>query len=149
MKHSHPTEKEIQQFAINKPACSPEVTGHIESCAHCMQEAEIYQLLFSEIKKQPGPAFDFDLPGLVLSKLPETRSRLSADNIIAGFLVIFTCCCIGIPVFLFRRIMLNMFMDIPPFFIYAIIISTTGILIIKILSLYKKYLNQMRLLNFN
>jgi hypothetical protein len=149
MINSHPTDKEIQQFAIDKSACSAAMAGHIESCVFCLQEAETYQALFDGIKKQPQPAFDFDLPGLVLSQLPESGSRLSADDIIAGFLVIFTCCCIGIPVYLFRKIILNMFMDIPPFFIYAIIISTTGILIIKILSLYKKYLNQMRFLNFN
>jgi hypothetical protein len=149
MNNIHPSEKEIQQYALDKSDCSPAVVEHIEFCADCHSSLETYRLLFFEIKKQEQPSFDFDLQGLVLSQLPESNSRLSADNIIAGFLVIFTCCCIGIPVYLFHKVILNMFMDIPPFFIYAIVVSTTGILIIKILLMYKKYQNQMRFLNFN
>ena len=45
--------------------------------------------LFSEIKEQPAPAFDFNVQELVLSKLPKTHRRLSTEDIIAGFLVIF------------------------------------------------------------
>src|SRR4029077_14800012 len=106
-----------------------------------------YQMLFSGIKEQSAAAFDFDVEELVLSKLPKTHTRLSTDDIIAGFLVVFTCSCIGIPVYIFRKIILNSFTDIPPFFIYSIIIGTTGILITKILSLYRIFLKKMHLLN--
>ncbi|HEY4935366.1 MAG TPA: hypothetical protein VII44_02235 [Puia sp.] len=149
MNNIHPSEKEIQQYALNKSDSNPEFIAHIECCPDCKVEVSTYQMLFSEIKEQPAAAFDFDLRELVLSKLPKTHTRLSTDDIIAGFLVVFTCSCIGIPVYIFHKIILNMFIDIPPFFIYSIIISTTGILIIKILFLYKKFLKQMHLLNFN
>jgi hypothetical protein len=149
MNNIHPYEKELQQYALDKSNSKPEVIGHIESCPDCQAEVSTYQMLFSEIKEQPADAFDFDLQKLVLSKLPKTQTRLSTDDIIAGFLIVFTCSCIGIPVYVFRKIILNTFIDIPPIFIYSIIISTTGILIIEILSLYKKYLKQMHLLNFN
>jgi hypothetical protein len=145
----HPSEKELQLYALDKSDCNPSILTHIESCADCIAEVSIYRLLFSEIKQQRKPEFDFDLSALVLSQLPRSQSSLSTDNIIVGFLVVFICFCIGIPAFMFRKIILNIFLDIPPFFIYPIIISTTLILIIKILSLYKKYLKQMRLLNFN
>jgi hypothetical protein len=148
MNNIHPSEKEIQQYTLAILDSNPEVIAHIESCPDCRAEVSTYQLLISEIKEQPAPAFNFDLQELVLSKLPKTQSRLSTDDIIAGFLVVFTCSCIAIPVYIFRKIILNAFIDIPPIFIYSIIISTTGILIIKILSLYKKYLRQMHLLNF-
>ena len=149
MNYSHPSEKEIQQWAIEKSESSTEVIHHMESCAQCMAEAETYRLLFSKIKQQPAAAFDFDLSGLVLSKLSKTKARVSLDNLIAGFLLVFTCCCIGIPVWLFRRNILNMFTGIPPFFIYAIIGSTSIIVLVKIGFLYKKFQNQMHLLNFN
>ncbi len=149
MNSIHPSEKEIQQYALYKLDSGPEVIAHIESCPDCQAEVSTYQLLFSEIKKQPASAFDFDLYSLVLSNLPKTHSSLSTDDIIAGFLIFFTCSCIGIPLYIFRKFILNTFIDIPPIFIYSIIISTTGILIIKILSLYKKYLKQMHFLNFN
>jgi len=149
MNNIHPSEKEIQQYALDKMDSDPEIIVHIDSCSDCQAEVSTYQMLFSEIKEQPPVSFDFDVQKLVLSKLPKTNTGLSTDDIIAGFLVIFTCSCIGIPVYIFRKIILNSFIDIPPFFIYSIIIGTTAILIMKILSLYKKYLKQMHFLNFN
>src|SRR5664279_2399781 len=133
MNHIHPSEKEIQQYAIDKMDLNPAIIVHIDSCAACQAEVSTYQMIFSEIKEQPSASFDFDVRELVLSRLPKTKTRLSTDDIIAGFLVIFTCSCIGIPVYVFRKIILNSFTDIPPFFIYSIIIITTGILIINIL----------------
>jgi hypothetical protein len=149
MNNIHPSEKEIQQYVVDKMDSNPVNITHIDSCSDCQAEVSIYQMLFSEIKEQPPASFDFDVQELILSKLPKTNTGLSTDDIIAGFLVIFTCSCIGIPVYIFRKIILNSFIDIPPFFIYSIIIGTTGILIIKILSLYKKFLKQMHVLNFN
>jgi hypothetical protein len=92
MNYSHPSEKEIQQWAIDKSDSSTEMIHHMESCAHCRAEAETYRLLFSKIKQQPAAAFDFNLSGLVLSQLPKNKARLSLDNLIAGFLLVFTCC---------------------------------------------------------
>ena len=149
MNNIHPYEKELQQYALGKSDADPKVIAHIESCSDCRAEVSMYQMLFSEIKEQPPASFDFDVQELVLSKLPKTNTGLSTDDIIAGFLVIFACFCIGIPVYIFRKIILNSFIDIPPFFIYSIIIGAAGILIIKILSLYKKFLKQMHLLNIN
>jgi len=148
MNYSHTSEKEMQQYAINKLDCSPELITHIDSCTYCISEIKAYQTLISAIRYQHQPAFDFDLTRLVLSQLPETRARLSPENIIAWFLVIFTCCCVGIPAYLFRKSILYLFIGIPSFFFYAIMISSFLILIIKILFLYKKYQNQMRQLNF-
>ena len=146
MNTSHPSENEIQDYAISK---LPALTDHIESCTHCKTAVENYQLLFSEIKNQPDPAFDFDLSALILSKLPATNRGLSVENIIAGFLVIFACCCISIPIFLFRHNILNMFSSIPSPFTYAILGSTSIILSIQIGFMFKKYQNQMHFLNFN
>jgi hypothetical protein len=148
MNYSHPTEKDIQQYAIDKSECSAISTKHIETCSQCRFEVETYLMMFSEIKEQPAPVFDFDLYGLVLSQLPERSLTRTADNVIAGFLAIFSCCCIGIPLYVFRKLIQNMFMDIPSFFAYAIVISTIGILSIKVASLYKRYLNQIRFLDF-
>ncbi|HEV7423792.1 MAG TPA: hypothetical protein VGO21_01225 [Candidatus Paceibacterota bacterium] len=149
MNNIHPSEKEIQQYALDKMDSNPVIIAHIDSCSDCQAEVSTYQILFSEIKEQPSASFDFDVQELVLSKLPTTKTGLSTDDIIAGFLVIFTCSCIGIPVYVFRKIILNSFIDIPPFFVYSIIIGTTGILITKILYLYKKFIRQMHLLNIN
>jgi len=145
----HPSEKEIQQFAIDKSDCSTTAIDHIESCAECLAEVSNYQLLFTGIIQQNKPAFDFDLSALVIPQLSSVKTRLSPDQFISGFLIFFISCFVGVPVVLFNKYILNMFSDISPFFIYAIIGSATVIVIYKTLSMYKKYQKQMQLLNFN
>jgi dolichol kinase len=108
-----------------------------------------YQLLFSEIKQQPKPAFDFDLRALVLPQLPSSTPRLSTDRFVAGFLVVFLCGCVGIPVYIFRQNFLYLFSGLSTFFIWAILCSALLILLFKALNMYKKYQKQMHFLNFN
>jgi hypothetical protein len=145
----HPSEKEIQQFSIDKSGCDTAAILHIETCEVCMAEVAHYQFLFTEISQQNKAAFDFDLSALVLPQLPIAKSRLSPDQFISGFLIFFISCFVGVPLVLFNKYILNMFSDISPFFIYAIIGSATVIVIYKTLGMYKKYQKQMQLLNFN
>ena len=149
MNKSHPTQLEIQEYSLDKSACGHAIIAHIESCAECLEEVRTYRFVFSEIKQRPKPAFDFDLSALVISQLPQSKPRLTADRFVAGFLVIFVFSFICIPVFLFRQYILNMFSGIPPFFIYPIIGSAFIIVLFKTLDMYNKYKAQMRLLNFN
>ena len=149
MNNSHPDELEIQQYVLDKSTCPDSISDHIESCAICLEEAGNYRVLFSAIKHQSPPAFDFDLPALVLQQLPITSQGLTADRFVAGFLVLFICFCIGIPLYLFRIYLLNMFSGISPFFICSILASAFVIVVIKALELYRKYQKQIHLLNYN
>jgi hypothetical protein len=149
MNNSHPSEKEIQQYAVDQLGCDVVISDHVESCEYCMAEVKAYWLLFSEINQQPKQVFDFNVADLVIPELPVAVHLLSAERFIAGFLVLFISCFIGIPVFLFRSYVLNMFSGIPPFFIYAIICSAFIIVLLQSLEMYKKYQKEMRILNFN
>jgi hypothetical protein len=149
MNQTHANEREIQDYVLNEPGCERAVIEHIESCASCQEEIKTYRLLFSEIKKQSVPVFDFDLSARVLTQLPSPKAHSSADRFVAGFLLIFACCFIGIPVIMFWQYILNIFSGIPAFFIYAMIISAIVIMVIKMLDMYKKFQKQMHLLNFN
>jgi hypothetical protein len=145
----HPSEKEIQQFAIDQRDCKADTIIHMKSCAECMMEVANYRMVFTEIKQQPTPVFDFDLSALVLPQLSTAKARLSPDQFVSGFLVFFISCFVTVPVILFNKYILNMFSGISPFFIYSIIGSATVIVIYKTLVMYKKYQKQMQLLNFN
>jgi hypothetical protein len=149
MNSPHLQEEEIQQYALMEKNFPPALEAHLESCAECLAEVESYRMLFSGLGQQTPPVFNFDLSAAVMTRLPPGPSKRSADNFIAGFLVIFAIGCIALPLYFFRKGIASLFIDIPPFFIYAIAISTSLILVTKILSLYKKFLNQMRFLNFN
>jgi hypothetical protein len=145
----HLKEEEIQQYALDIKIYPPSVIAHLESCSVCRAELETYRLLFSGLTHQPVPVFHFDLPAAVMTRLPKSRPSISADHVVASFLVIFSLVCLAFPLYYFRGSLANLFMDMPPFFLFAIGISTSLILVIKILSLYKKYQNQVRFLNFN
>jgi hypothetical protein len=149
MKYIHLSELEIQDCALYQSNCPAEILRHLESCAGCNAEVEAYRFLFSEIDQQNAPAFDFDISALVIPTLTRTRARMTVEHFIAGFLVIFAACCIGIPLVIYRRNILYMFEGVPPFFIYSIIGSTLIILITRITLMYKKFQRQMHFLNVN
>ncbi len=147
MTNGHPKDKEIQEYVLDKHACPPSLIAHIESCPFCREEVKGYQLLFTEIKKEPAARFDFDVSGLVLPLLPVAEPLVTADRFIAGFLVVFIGCCIGIPLILFNKNIIHMFSGISPVFIYITLGCASLILILKTLDMYKNYRNQMRRLN--
>ena len=147
MTNIHASEQAIQDYAIEKSGIAEEI-AHIESCADCLSAVKSYRLLFARIQEEPAAAFDFDLSGLVMAKLPNPTPRISADQFIAGFLLLFTGCFIALPVILFRQYILNMFSGISPFFIYITIGSTICILLYKVWEMYQKFRKEMQILNF-
>jgi hypothetical protein len=147
MTNGHPKDKEIQEWVLDRSACSRDLNEHIMSCASCKEEAEYYQLLFAELKQEPTASFDFDISGLVLPLLPAPEPLISADRFIAGFLMMFIGCCVGIPVILFNKNIIHMFSGISPLFIYLILGCAALILMLKTLDMYKKYREQMHQLN--
>jgi hypothetical protein len=149
MMSSHPNEKEIQDYVLDRSSSSNTVIRHIESCGECQQEVKSYSVLFAELKQEPALSFDFNVSELVLPLLPSPKPLVTTDRFIFGFLVVFACLCVGVPVYVFWQNILYMFNDIPVYFIYAIVGSTGLMLLGKILSIFKKYQNQMRILNFD
>jgi hypothetical protein len=147
MINGHPREKEIQEYVLDRSVCSKDLIEHIESCQTCREEINVYQLLFTELKKEPKADFDFDVSELVMPLLPSREPLISADRFISGFLVIFISCCIGIPVILFNRNIIHLFSGISPVFVYAIIASAVLIISLNTLEMYKNYREQMRRLN--
>jgi hypothetical protein len=147
MTNGHPKDKEIQEWVLDRSSCSHDLNEHIMSCVSCKEEAEYYQRLFTELKHEPGASFDFDVSGLVLPLLPAPEPLISADRFIAAFLVIFVGSCVGIPLILFNKNIVHMFSGISPVFIYLILGCAAVILMLKTLDIYKKYREQMRLIN--
>ena len=46
MNNIHPSEKEIQQYALDKMDSNTVITAHIDSCSDCQTEVSTYQMLF-------------------------------------------------------------------------------------------------------
>ncbi len=144
----HPSEIIIQEYASQKSNCDQEVVDHIALCKKCKATAAYYHLLFSEIKNNPKPAFDFNLSALVLAQLPKTKPIFSKKDYFVYFLVFVAISIVPIPLYLFRIYLKNMFTGISSFFIYPIITTTIIILLFQGHDLYKKYQKQMSVINF-
>jgi hypothetical protein len=149
---NHPSETELQQYALDDSASTNAIREHIENCEVCQKESSAYQILFSGIEKLPKPVFDFDLTGLVLSRLPPIAPiaapgspRVSISGII---LIALVCCTAGIPLYLFRKNILNMFAAISSLFVYTILLAAGIFVLFRVLDMYKKFRQQMETINF-
>src|SRR5580704_9633567 len=97
----HLADSDIQQFVLDKANCSLDVVAHIHQCVQCQAKAETYKLLFSEIKEQSKPSFDFDLSAAVLKQVTIEKPKFSLNSL-PGYLVIFSAlAAIGIPSYLY------------------------------------------------
>ena len=76
----HLTDDEVQQIAVDKSNCEKRIVEHIHLCEECRSKVDVYQLLITEIKQQPKPAFDFDLSKMVLQQIPSPKTSTANDN---------------------------------------------------------------------
>jgi hypothetical protein len=145
MNNLHPSEMELQQFAMGKTDGPARLMGHVQSCEACQSTVAIYQLLMNEIRQMPKPAFDFDISSLVLAQLPQRQPRpfLSLGFFIRALLI----GAIGTPLYLFRKNILQVFAEISTVFMYAILGAALTFLIVQIINMYKNYQQQMEILN--
>jgi hypothetical protein len=149
MKPGHLSETEIQQYALGEAMSEARIVKHFEWCEDCTARAANYKLLFLSIEQQPHPVFDFDATELVLAQLPKSKESLSWNR----FFIYSMVCLVGastvVPLYLFRKLFINMADGISSFFLYAISAITIVIILYKMVELYRKYQRQMHALDFN
>lgn len=144
----HLTDDEIQQYALHRLNCETKIVEHIQLCEECMAKAATYQLLFTSIKQQPEPAFDFNLSELVLAQLSAPKPRVLPDNFFVYLLASVTILFAGTLIYLFREYLANLFTGIPPLLIYLIVTTVITVLIVLGIDMYKSYQKKMSLLDF-
>lgn len=79
MKNEHINELELQQYVLRKDDCDINIIEHINQCQKCKSEVELYESLFSAIKKEPNPVFEFDIANLVMQQLT-VKQNFSFDK---------------------------------------------------------------------
>jgi hypothetical protein len=156
MTDKHLGDADIQQFVLDKSNCSLDVVAHMNQCVQCQAKAETYKLLFSEIKEQSKPVFDFDLSAAVLKQVTTEEPKFSLNSL-PGYAVIFSVlAAIGIPSYLYRikiiqfykTYILKITSGISSLVIYLMVITFLIFLIFQCLAMYKKYQRKIDDLNF-
>lgn len=143
MRKRHMTEEEIQQYAIDEAGSTPEVMGHLSSCGICKERVRTYQLLFSEMEKEPDLSFGFSIAELVLPQLEAPKSRFSwAAFLVYAFMGIGVVV-VGIAIFALR----SLFSGFTAMGVYLLIVTSLSVLIYQAAGYYKKYREQINILN--
>jgi len=147
MTTAHPSDTELQQYAMDKTGCTAEVITHIDTCENCQAGVAAYRLLFAEIVQQPKPAFDFDVSGLVLRALPAAPVKTPPERAFGYWFAVFACCAVSIPLYLFRKNIYFLFEGVSVYFIYVIAGAALPVVVVRFLSMYRKFQKQMKSLN--
>ena len=142
----HLTDNEVQQYAVDKFNCEKRVDAHIHLCEECRSKVEVYQLLITGIKQQPQPAFDFDLPELVVQQLP-LRKQKTSDRLLLWVLLFIGIGFIGTIFYYFEGSFVYLFSGIAAIFIYLLIITALTVFTGLFIDMYKKYDSEMKMLD--
>src|SRR5688500_13438874 len=144
---THPTEAELQQFALGKTENELNIAAHIHLCDECKNTVANYQLLFSAIVAEEKPAFDFNLPALVLQKIQAPKTGHSMGNLIfyIGFAVIGL---LGIACYWYWEFISDLLIGFGSLFMYLLVATAIIILVFQALDIYKNYQHKIRRLDF-
>jgi hypothetical protein len=148
MNTDHLTDMEIQQYSFDKENCGRSIINHIEFCDSCKAKAAAYQVISAEIKNIQSPVFDFNLAGLVLSRIPQRESKFSFAVVLVYFIVFVSVTLICITFFLLHEYITNFFNDISPSFFYLVIISAITLVVCRGIEMYRNFQNKMTRLNY-
>jgi hypothetical protein len=162
MNTEHASEMELQEYALDKYGCSKQAIIHIEVCENCQAGVAAYRLLFDKIKKQPKPAFDFDVSALLLPQITAGLQPMKAvqppvhaghpasrtDLYFKYSMVVILFLIVGIPVYLFRKNIYYIFTGVSSFFLYTIIAAALIIVLLRIMDMHKRHQKRMKVLHF-
>jgi len=149
MTTKHLSEVEIQQYTFEKGSCSTQIIDHIHLCEACRVKSDTYKLIFSVIKVQPKPVFDFNLTDLMMNQLPQPKPKTSFENIILYTTVVVSILIAGFAAYFFKSFLSNAFTGITPIVSYLVITTLASLLIFLGIDMKAKYNRQMKTLNFN
>lgn len=75
----HLNDNEIQAYSLNT-VTDTTISKHIAECKTCRLKVAQYKAMFSAMKEEPYPAFEFNLTNLVMAQLPVTKPSYSFGN---------------------------------------------------------------------
>ena len=142
----HLTDDEVQQFVVARQDCEMRIVEHMQLCGECNLRAEIYESLVTGIKQQPQATFKFNLSELVVQQLPSSKQKAN-DSLLLWILIFISIGFMGTVFYYFEGYFAYLFKGIAAIFIYLIIITALTVIIGLFIDMYKKYNNEMKLLD--
>jgi hypothetical protein len=149
MTSKHITDSDIQQFVLDETSCPLDVTNHMSACQNCRAKAETYRLLFSEIKRQAKPVFNFDLAEVVLSNIVHQDTIGSQSSALVSLFTMIGLSSLVITIYLFGNYIVLAFVGVSRMAMYLVITTSVFVLLFQGIDMFRKYKKQMASLDFN
>ena len=143
----HLTDNDIQIFISDKANCELTILEHINNCEHCKTKVNVYESIFATIEQQPTPIFDFNLGSLVLSQIPQPKTKFVWSNLINQVLVFIGILTIVVLFFLIGKYLLPTIGATSNEVIYLIIVTAILVLLFQGFDLLKKHQLKMTAIN--
>ena len=148
MIEKHPSEADLQQFALVPGESKPKIVEHIGLCKRCKAEIANYQLLFLQIKEQEKPVFDFVLTDLVLTQINPITKSLLWDKLLIYLISFVAILLTGIGFYIFRKYFSDLFASVAQLFLYLLITTAISILVFQLIDIFKQYQKKFHALDF-
>lgn len=143
----HPSEAELQEFALGEMKNEAGINAHIQLCDECKTTVANYRLLFSAIGSGEKPVFNFNLSALVLEKISPANTKYSKDRFIfyIGFAVIAV---LAIGCYWYSEFLSGVLIGFGSLFMYLLVATAVIILLFQSLDIYKGYQHKIKSLDF-
>ena len=146
MSSNHPSENELQQYAIGELFTNEDVAAHLHSCAGCHARVTNYRLLAQQLNAMQSPAFDFNLAQLMLEQLPAPKAQFSWITVLG---VVLTLAFLAAVPFVFGGYIVKLFKNLPALFATVLTVSTVAIFIGQLNTIIKEHYHEIKKLDFN
>lgn len=144
----HPSDAELQEFALERSKSEIKIAEHISLCEQCKATVAIYQQLILSIEQQEKPSFDVNLAQLVLNQIASPQKSYSRDNIIFYAIALVVTSLSGIICYWFREFFAGLLLSFGSLFMYLLAATAIVILLFQGLEMYKKYQHKIKVLDF-
>lgn len=146
MKTNHPSEEELQGYALGALTGDHALARHISACEACKNQVAAYRFIAAEIKQSPVAGFEFDLAAEVLAQIPVNQPLVSGGKrdylLAAAFLLL-----LALPFYFYRTELEGLFSEVSGAIVYPAGALALIILILRILEMDRGYHYRLRQLN--
>jgi hypothetical protein len=153
MSGAHLSAEELQQYILDRAACTREDIAHLDGCPDCQAQVAAYGLLMEGLRQQPVPVFSFDVSAMMMQRLAESpeAGRRPAERRVerptwlatAALILVVT----AVPAWLFRKSAYYVFTDISAVFLYLILAAAGVFVLLSVLHLIKRYQQIINIIN--
>jgi hypothetical protein len=143
MTSKHLSDYDIQQLVLDESNCDHSIIQHARMCPRCSSKAETYRLIFASLEEQPKPVFEFDLAGLVLSKLEAKEETHPFPNRLTYLTVTIIAAPLAAVSYLFGENLVDIFSSVSTISLYMVGATTSTFLAFQIIEMIRKHKKQM------